>query len=211
LIDVIGAMKSSNNSDMKLDKYQDAMEDLVAGRNLHEAVCIFYNLKEGRDTREIRRRIAMHTGHTNETARTGEKLQHPALGQLIHDGDKFVGKHMISWTPKSEIEVHLETDLAKSASVAKIWKAFARRETKLRGEIEVALVARYNELRQLPYAKLKRLKNFAAIWKTLGGLQIEIGRRGRSAEISLFWVPQWEPEHGVTIYLTPTARIHDVE
>jgi hypothetical protein len=204
-------MKSSNNSDMKLDKYQDAMEDLVARRNLHDAVCIFYNLKEGRDNPEIRRRIAMHTGHADQRARTGEKLLHPALGQLIHDGDKFVGKHIISWTPKSEVEVHLETGLAKSDSVAKIWKAFARRETKLRGEIEVALVARYNELRQLPYAKLKPLKNFASIWKTLGGLQIEIGRRGRSAEISLFWVPQWEPEHGVKVYLSSAARIRDVE
>ncbi len=196
---------------MNLDKYQNAMEDLVAGRNLHEAVCVFYHLKAGRDDREIRRRVTMHTGHTNEKTRTGETLSHPALGQLIHNGDTFVGKHTTSLATKSEVAVHLATELAESRSVEKVWKAFERRENKLRGEIELALAARYNELRQKPYSKLKVLNNISAIWKTLGGLQIEIGRRGRNAEISLFWIPQWESEHGVTVYLTPTANIRDVE
>ncbi|HEX5221248.1 MAG TPA: hypothetical protein VFZ59_16920 [Verrucomicrobiae bacterium] len=120
-------------------------------------------------------------------------MLHPVFGWLVNDGEGFVGQCEVAWSQKTRVEVHLAAELAQSSSVAKVWKAFKRRESKVRDEIELALAAHYNGLRcDMPDAKLKRLRSRLAIWNSLGEMIVEIGRRGRNAEIAFFWKTPWE-------------------
>ena len=190
-------------------KYAKVLADLDAGRNLPQAVRIFYQT-ENED--EIKGLVAMYTAQAREKRRKGERLAHPALGALRHDGIDFVGKQKSCLYPQGPAEVRLDPQLSRAAAVAEVWKTFRAREEELQGELEKAIAGHYEQFRcGTPFAKLKRLKRDSAIWKTLGRPTIRIERRENGPEICLTWSPEWEPEHGVHVYLTPKATVQALE
>ena len=192
--------------DMK--KYEKAIADLEAGRNLRDAIRIVYQTtKEA----ELSRLVAHHTAEAKENRRKGERLRHPVLGRLVHDGVQFVGKHKTPIYPRGAVEVWLEPKLAQDDSISNLWSHFRRRESELRQELEPRIAKYYKEFRRrADFADMKPLKKAADVWKTLGAPLIAIARGRSKIEISLAWTPEWEEEHGLYVYLTAQAKIRRI-
>ena len=189
--------------DMK--KYEKASRDLEAGRNLRDAIRIVYQTTS---EAELSRLVALHAAEAKENRRKGERLRHPALGRLVHDGVEFVGKHKSPIFPRGAVEVRLESELAQDDSISNVWDHFRRRESELRQELEPRIAKYYGAFRRRAWFEdMKPLKKAADVWKTLGAPSIAIARGRSKVEISIGWTPEWEEEHGLCVYLTPQAKI----
>jgi hypothetical protein len=114
--------------------------------------------------------------------------------------------------PRKAVEVRLEPELSRAAAVTDVWRAYCKREKKLRSELEEAAAKRYEDLRSgAAFLKLKPLKQASDIWKILRRPTILIRRARKRPEICIAWSPKWEPEHGLRVYLTPKATIRELE
>ena len=187
------------------ERWEQAFEDLNAGLNLREAIRVVHATN---DEKVIAAMLEVYGSRAQEKSRKGERLRHPTLGLLTHDGDEFVGRYKSLLYPRSAIKVTLDPALSEHNAIASLWTQFRRRERMLRSELETSI---FNHHGKLPEeVKSPAVKRAPDIWGTLGKPEIFFQPSGRKVKFGLYWSPDWEPEHGLYVHLTPQARIHRI-
>ncbi len=192
-------------------KYDKALRDWEAGRNLREATAIVFGTTS---KRKIDALVKHREAELAAKSKRGAKLKVEGLGVLTHDGTDYVAKARLLLYSKKSVQVSVPPELAGNEGVPKLWKRFRSREKTLLRELQSAVGKYYRHIISRPGVAYddsqSPLRRNEDIWKSLDEPELEFQKHGRRVELIVAWNPFWEEEHGVYAYLDQDASIRYV-
>lgn len=192
-------------------KYNKALRDWEAGRNLREVAGIVFGTTS---KRKIDALVKHREAELSAKSERCAKLKIDGLGVLTHDGTDYVGKARVLLYSKKSVLISVPPELTGDEGVPKLWKRFRSREKTLLRELKSAVGKHYRHIISRPAVAFDDgqppMRRNAEIWKSLDEPELAFQKHGRRVELVVVWNPFWEEEHGVYAYLDQDAAIRHI-